>query len=259
MPEKQTLSVTELRSLIRARFKADQERQEELRRRINKELGNETQAEKPEEIAIADMFANRMCDVLARRLKQNQHTTPLLSSRDFTNLVPLIINEATKVEGNELEAKDRKMYEQFINSLLENIIEMMHAMVPPRKNPYEEYWRWTTTVLDLAAERNILPTELLALEDANDEIMRRLFTKRQFIALSKQRVSKFVNADVLKKLIFQPILDILSAESDEEELHEIEQALETELMPQLREMTEKTKMVVNAWRREEIERIYATT
>lgn len=168
-----------------------------------------------------------------------------------------MINEIVKVKGDELEAEERKMFEKFMKVMFENIFEMVHTMVPPRKNPYEEYWRWATTVLDLASERGILPTELLALEGATDEITRRMFTKKQLVALSKRAVNKFVDADVLKKMIFQPMLDMVAAEADEEERREIEQELEVELMPQLRETVEKTKVVINTFLGEEVERIYA--
>lgn len=257
MPKKQTLTVAELKSLLLARFNADQSKQVKLQARLQQELGNEIQEEKPEVIAIKNKFADWISDVLARRLKQNRRTTSLLSSRDFVRFVPLMINEIAKAEGDELEADERKMFEKFMKAMFENIFEMVHAMVPPRKNPYEEYWRWATTVLNLAAERGILPTELLALEGATDEITRRMFTKKQFVALSKRAVNKFMDADVLKKMIVQPMLDMVAAEADEEERREIEQELETELMPQLRETVEKTKVVINTFLGEEVKRIYA--
>lgn len=256
MPKKQTLTVAELKSLLLARFNAEQSKQAKLRTRLQQELGNEVQEEKPEAIAIKNKFADWIFDVLSRRLKRNRRTTPLLSSRDFVRFVPSIINEIAKIEGDELEAKEHKMFEKFMKAMFENIFKMVHAMVPPRKNPYEEYWRWATTVLNLAAERGILPTELLALEGATDEITRRMFTKKQFVTLSKRAVNKFMDADVLKKIIVQPMLDMV-AEDDEEERRELEQELEAELMPQLRETVEKFKVVINAWLGEEVERIYA--
>lgn len=136
--------------------------------------------------------------------------------------------------------------------MFKNVFEIVHAMVPPRKNLYEEYWRWVTTVLDIASKRGILPTELLALEGSTDEITRRMFTKKQFVALSKRAVNKFMDADVLKKMIVQPTLDMVAAEAGEEERRE----LEAELMPQLRENVEKTRVVVNAFLGEKVERIY---
>ncbi|TSC95098.1 MAG: hypothetical protein CEN87_110 [Parcubacteria group bacterium Licking1014_1] len=65
-----------------------------------------------------------------------------------------------------------------------------------------------------------------------------------------------MDADVLKKIIVQPMLDMV-AEGDEEERRELEQELEAELMPQLRETVEKSKVVINTWLGEEVERIYA--
>lgn len=94
-------------------------------------------------------------------------------------------------------------------------------------------------------------------EEMTDEITRRMFTKKQFVALSKKAVNKFVDADVLKKIIFQPMLDIVATEADEEERRELEQELEAKLMPQLRKTVEKTKVVINTFLGEEVERIYA--
>ena len=256
MPKKQTLTVAELKSLLLARFNAEQRKQAKLQARLQQELGNEVQEEKPETIAIKNKFADWISDVLARRLKRNRRTTPLLSSRDFVKFVPSMINEIAKIEGDEPEVEERKIFEKFMKAMFENIFEMVHMMVPPRKNLYEEYWRWATTVLDLAAERGILPTELLTLENATDEIMRRMFTKKQFVTLSKKVVNKFMDADVLKKIIVQPMLDMV-AEGDEEGRRELEQELEAELMPQLRETVEKSKVVINSWLGEEVEPIYA--
>ena len=255
MPKKQTLTVAELKSLLLARFNAEQGKQVKLQARLQQELGNEVQEEKPEAIAIKNKFADWISDVLARRLKQNRRTTPLLSSRDFVKFVPSMINEIAEIEGDEFGAEERKMFEKFMKAMFENIFEMVHAMVPPRKNLYEEYWRWATTVLDLAAERGILPTEFLALENATDEITRRMFTKKQFVVFSKKAVNKLMDADVLKKIIVQPMLDMI-AEGDEEERRELEQELEAEFMPQLRETVEKSKVVINSWLGEEVERIY---
>ena len=256
MPKRQTLTVAELKSLLLARFNAEQSKQAKLQTRFQQELGNEVREEKPEAIAIKNKFTDWISDVLARRLRQNRRTTPLLSSRDFVKFVPSMINEIEGIEGDEFGDEERKMFKKFMKAMFENVFETVHAMVPPRKNPYEEYWRWATTVLDLAAERGILPTELLALENATDEITRRMFTKKQFVALSKKAVNKFTDADVLKKIIVQPMLDMV-AEGDEEERRELEQELETELMPQLRETVKKSKVVINAWLDEEVERIYA--
>lgn len=256
MPKKQTLTVAELKSLVLARFSAEQNKQAKLQTRIQQELGGKVQKEKLEIVAIKNKLTDWISDVLTHRLKQNRRTTPLLSSQDFVRFTPSIINEIVKAEGSELDAKSRKMFEKFMKATFENVFEMVHAMVPPRKNPYEEYWRWATTVLNLATERGILPTELLALEEMTDEITRRMFSKKQFVALSKKAMNKFRDADVLKKVFFQPMFDMI-AEGDEEERRELEQKFEAKLMPQLRETIKKSEVIFSTWLSEEIERIYA--
>ena len=257
MLRKQTLTVTELKSLILARFNADKSKQVKLQVRLQQEFGNEVEEKKPEDIAIENKFADLTSGVLARRLKRNRRATPLLSSRDFVRFVLPMISEIEKKEGNQLEVEERKMLEKLVKTMFENLSEIMYTMIPPRKNIYEEYWRWVTTVLDLAAERGVLPIELLTLEEATDEITRRMFTKRQFIALCKRTLNKFMDADVLKKSIIQPILDMV-AEGDEEERRELEKEIEVEIMPQLRENVEKSKAVINTFFGEEAKRIYAT-
>ncbi|MBI2121424.1 MAG: hypothetical protein HYU05_01875 [Candidatus Wildermuthbacteria bacterium] len=253
MPKKQALTVVELKALLLARFSMEESKRVKLQARLQQELGKEVQEEGPEVIAIKNRFADWISDVLARRLKRNRRTTPLLSFRDFVRFAPSMISE---IEGDKLDAESRKMFERFMKVIFSRISEMVHAVVPSRENPYEEYWRWATTVLDLAAERGSLPTELLALESMTDEITRRMFTKKQFVTLSKEATNKFVDVDMFKKVILQPMLD-MATEGDEKYRRELEQELEAELMPQLRETIEKFKVVINSWLDEEVERIYA--
>ncbi|MDO8436181.1 MAG: hypothetical protein Q7S82_02230 [bacterium] len=259
MTKKQNLTVAELKSLILARFNAEQSNEAKLRALIQREFGNEIQEEKPETIAIKNKFADWSSDVLARRLKRNRRATPLLSYRDFVQFIPSILDVISQARGYELEAEERKMFEKFTKAMFQNLFEVVRDMIIlPGKNPYEEYWRWANTVFDLAAERGVLPTELLALEGATDEIMRRMFSKKQFGDILAEKVAdRFTSADVLKKIVIQPMLDMV-AEGDEEERRDLERDLEAELMPQVREIVEKSKVVINAWLDEEIARIYAT-
>lgn len=255
MSKEQTLTVAELKSLILAGFNADHIRQAKLQARLQQELGNKIQEEDPKTIAINNKLMDEICSILARRLKQNRRTTPLLSPRDIVKFASLMINEIVETEGEELKVEDRKKLDKYIKGVFENILDMVHPIVPSRKNSYDEYWRWITTVLNLAAERGILSTELLALEEATDEITRRMFTKKQLIALFKRAENKSMDADALKKIIINPMLDVF-AEGDEEELRELGQALEAKLMPQLRETVEKSKVIIGIWLGEEVERIY---
>ena len=121
MPKRQTLTVAELKSLLLARFNAEQSKQAKLQTRFQQELGNEVREEKPEAIAIKNKFTDWISDVLARRLRQNRRTTPLLSSRDFVKFVPSMINEIEGIEGDEFGDEERKMFKKFMKAMFENV------------------------------------------------------------------------------------------------------------------------------------------
>lgn len=250
-------TVAEIKSLLIARYNAQQSRAAEVRARIQRDLGCQIPEVTPTANEIQDKFINWLSGVLARRLKRNRRTTPLISSRDCVHFVALMNDEVTKAGGDELEAEERAMLEKFVKTSFDNLSEMAHAMVPTRKNPYEEYWRWIKTVFRLANERGVTPTDLLASTDGADEIARRTLTKKQFIAISKKGIKNFTDADSLKKMLFQTLLAMLP-EDDEEGRCKLIQELEAQLMPQLREMVAKAKPVISALLNEEVERIYTT-
>lgn len=256
MPKKKTLTVAELKSLLIARFNAERPKQEKFQARLQQELGNEVQEKKPEYIEMENQLVDWISDILARRLKRNRRTTPLLSSRDLARFIPFMLNMIAHAEGDELDVELHKVLEKFLKTMFNVFLEVMHSKIPPGKNIYEEHWRWINTVLALADESSVLPTELLALEEATDEITRRMFSKKQFVALFKKAMNKFTDVDMLKKSLIQPILDMVS-EGDGEKRLDMERELEEALMPQLREIFEKSKLVANAWLNEEIKRIYA--
>lgn len=253
MPTKQTLNVTELRLLLVTHFNMEQSKLMKLQARLGQAPNNEGQEEESKVAAINSKLTNWVSGVLALRLKRNRRTTPLISSRDFIQLLPTIIDEVEKVEGEKLDVKSRKVLEKFMKSMFNGIFEAVNNVVPPHKNPYEHYWRWIMTVLELAAERDILPTELLSIEEATDEITRRMYSKKQFVTLSRKATKKFMDADVLKKLIIQIEFGIID---DEEVLRSLEQDLEEVIMPQLRENMKKYKVILNEWFDAEIKRIY---
>ncbi len=258
MPKKQALTVAELKLLILARFNAEQSKQMKLNLRIQQELGNEVEEEKPETIAIKNKLADWISDMLAHRLKRNRRTVTLLSFQDFVRFVPSMISEMEKMEGDELDTESRKVLENFTKALIVNSFKTVHEMIIlPYENPYEEYWRWIMTTLKLATERSIPPIELLKLESATDEIARRMFTKRQFIVRYRKAMKKFMDINELKKIIVSSTIDMLGIEADEEDRRELERELEAELMPWLRRTVNVSKVVISAWLNEEVKRIYA--
>ena len=260
MPKKKTLTEAQLKVLLIARFNAEKISQRKLQVRLQQELGNEVQEEDPIAIAIERKITDWISGVLARRLKRNQHATPLLSSQDFAHIAPSLVKEIADIEDDELNPEERKMLEDFSIKMFKNILEMMvYAMVPPRFDPYDEYWRWVSTVHDIAAERKIQPTELFTLEGTTDEITRRMFSKKQFISLSKRAIKKFADPKVLMEIFLRPILDMFAPQANEDEQLVFERQLKAEIMPKLRDTVEKSKVIINTFLDEEAKRIYAVS
>lgn len=256
MPKRPSLTEAQLKSLVLARLNMEQIKGEKQITRLQQERGIEVQEEKQADIVTKNKFMDLISDVLTRRLLQNSLTEPLFSSEDFNQLLPWMIGEFAESAGEVLNDEDRENIEKYMKRMFENFSEMVYAMVPPRVNPYEEYWRWVTTVLDLATERGVLPSELFALDGVLDEITRRMLSKEQFVTLSRQRLSILFDFDTHKKLVVMPMFDVIAADADEEERRELEREFEAVVMPQIRENLEKTKAILVTLLDDEVARIY---
>ncbi len=254
MPKRQALTVPELKSLLLARFHADQRKQMKLQALLHQALGNNA-PENPLATTINSKLADWIFDILARRLKRNRRSTPLLSSRDFVRFVPSILLEIERTTGMSLDVESSEMFKKYMKSMFDGIFESMQGAVLSSVDP-EEYRRWITIILNLASERGVTPVELFSTDEAVDEMTRRVYTKRQFTTVSKRATSRLTSADFLKKIIFQPILDMV--EGDEEYRRALTQELEVKLMPHLHKVMEKCKAVIDIWNAEEIKRIYKT-
>lgn len=275
MPKKQGITVADLKSLLVARFKAEQTKRymldvriaqelgaEQTKRykldvRIELELGDEVREEKPEDVSIMNKFIDLISSTIACRLKKNQRTIPLLSPQDLIEITPLMIAEITKNNSDEFEAEDCKKFEKFMKTVFESISTMVNQQpMPPHKDPYERYWHWVTIVLNLATECGMQPIELLSSESATDEITRRMFTKDEFVFLSEQSLEKLMDFDALKKTVIRPLLDMLTNDLTDEERREIEKEFETTNMPELHQCVETIQLAAKAILNEEIMRIY---
>ena len=259
MPTTPTLTVAELKSLLFANYLAQRSKSIKLNARIQQELGNKVVEEKPEMTAMLSKFAEQIFDVVAGRLARNQHTTPLFSSEDLVRFIPSMVDDCMRIDGVNLEMKERQMLESSLKESFESIVEMAGGLALPDMNRYQSYWRWVQVLYDLATERGVPPIELLALQEASDEITRRMLTKEQFVTLGKKMMSnKLMDVETIKKSIIQSDIDMLM-DGDEEGLREIEQDFEKLVMPQLREMVAKMKALANTMLDEEVVRIYGAT
>lgn len=263
--EKKTLTVRELKLLLSARVNAENLKGVKLNERFKQAIGKPAQEVPPKALAIQTKVQAEMekvyLNALVHHLKYGPRTAPLISLRDLTPSIPKILNEVEKMEGEKLDTEVFKLMKRFLRSSFKSLIKGIKNVVPCDQNPYDEYWRWIRTTVDLAADRGVSPVELLASEEANDEIIRRMYTKEQFLTFSKWTFSKVWHIRTLKKIFVEPIIAGMAEtmeEFDKEDLREMRAKLEKEYIPQLRKLSKKIKPVVVAYLNEEVSRIYAT-
>lgn len=260
MPNAQTLTVAELKSLLLANLKKNQPLQTRLEARMAQALGNKAPEKNSEEMAVLNKFADSVADLLAHRLERNQHTTPLLSYDDLELLVPSLLNDLTQEKDVKPTDKDHKNFLALMKPGLKYVVDLVYYTVPAGMNAYEAYWNWLNTLLNLATERGVLPAELLMREEANDEIARRLYSKEQFIALLNKAMNKFMDFEVVKAASIQHAINLLAMDEDvdDEDRRCLKQGLEanTEVASMIRGVFEKTKVIVIAFINEETARIY---
>lgn len=261
---KESLTVAELKSLLTARTNANVITQAEVTKRIARELGDEpVQEAKPALLEWMNKVRDIANDIVAGRLKLGPRATPLVSYQDIDWLAYSFLEVYVQAEGLEIkEFQDDGVFEHFIKTILTNILTLAaDVMSPANTNPYDENWRWVEIVLGLAAERKISPTEFITLGDvAINEINRGMFSKEEFISLTKRDMEKYVNADLLKKQFLEPLINMMAGENevDEEDRRELESQLEAMVMPKLRERVEKNMVILNTILDEDVARIYGT-
>ncbi len=254
--KKSDLTLAELKALILARFDIRARGLGRLTARIQEGLGEKAKPEIPEVIAVQKKLNDSLADLFASRLMAGKRTTPLLSSEDSGPIAALVIDGYPKFDSEGLSLTDRAACEEFIKAVTRNSIAASDEALRSRENHYTEYWRWVKTVFEVAAERDVPPIELLKLDEAADEITRRLLTMQEFVKQSERATMRFMNVDTLKKIVIPPLLD-LACSIMEEDRAELERQIEAELMPKLRETAEKSRAIISTWLGEEVARIYA--
>lgn len=257
MLKRETLTVEELELLVRARFNILRDGEKRMKTRLCQELGEPLKEDSPEMIAISNKFTDLICVTLAHRLiDPNLRSKPFLSSHELDQVISSLL-EISPGAGEEVTAADRKVYEKCLKSIFENMIEQIQTIGSLHENMYEEYWRWVTIVLKLAAKRGLLPTVFLELDVARDEIVRQMYTKEQYIDFSTRSMDAFTNADNLIKIFLQPILDM--EEIDPEKREKMMEEIKADVMPALHERCEYIKTIIDQLLSEDVERIYVTS
>lgn len=262
MSKRPNLSIEELTALLRARFnsnRANMSRLDELMKEVGVEQSFKCDA--PDAEIISAALVDTMCELVAKRLKRSRRSTPLLSPRDFPRHVKSMLYCCEELTGYICGSAEFKTYEALLNAVFGSFCDGFFVMVPDDKNPYDEYWRWIATTVNLAAERGVSPIEFYASQEAVDEITRRMFNKDEFIALISEGTAKLADPELFRKIILEILPTVLKVVPDAIEANErqqLEQGLDEGSMPGVRDYTGKVQVALATWVAEEASRIYAT-
>jgi hypothetical protein len=256
--KKKALSAEEIKDLFIAQFKIEQEDGMRLTRYVGERTGIIMPEASPEVLAITVEINELVSDIIARRLKRNRRDVALISPRDFKQLVAMW---RKKVVTGPIQ---QKTFKSFLRTMLEPICQRVELSVSVGKNPYDEYWRWVHTVQALAAEQGVSPLELFANENpilqivATQEVIRRMFTKEQFLALKRRAIDTLFSVELFKDAVIQMIL-FGAGEKKQEELAKLAQKIEERIMPQLIDLATNIKKAMMDWYENEAMFIYLFT
>lgn len=247
-------TVEELEAMLRASLTLSIAQQAAMQKRFAESTGTAAEEQPQNNLIVTKMF-DRIADTIARRLKRNRRTVPLVSIRDLTKLIPEILDASTQDNGNELDIEVREALIKYTQTLFKNLLSSISETGLPGEDPYEWYQRWAKTALEVAAGGGISPAELVATESGSDEITRRMYTRKQYVARCRRSMKKIVSIPGLKKILLDPLLSLL-IEKDSEDYRETKRDLETEATPKIAELVEKYKQVFDIWIDETATRIY---
>lgn len=255
------LSVSEIKALLNARTKVEMAGSEAFKERLAK-AGIETasQAEKdPQAEELQNRVLDHLTKIIARRLYRRDKTSSLLSKRDLTKISDDLSSELVKAhhsdEPPELQEQTKTLY----SNLFKNLLGGIRRITYNKENAYAEYWRWINMVYRVAKERSVSALDLLVLQDGRDEVTRRLYSRKQFVAFSKRVLKPFLDIKFLRRTVIEPLFNhLVASEKDltKEEEKELRTALENEFIPKIEEGLIKIRQVADEYVHDQVIRIY---
>lgn len=251
MDAKQALTVEELAELIFCRLKFQETAGKRLARMMQEEFGGNPDDD-PNNVQARNMLNESLSMLLAERLLHGTRETELFSQDDFARIVPFINNFLKQTDGREPDERALALCESYAKKALENMHLAIRAAIPGA-NPYDEHWRWIHAILAIADEHSVPAVEVFNREDWRDEITRRTYTKEGFLSAATNSHDKLLNADAMADLLLEPLIQVLSDETDAALLR---QEFEETILPELRIGMDKIRICADIILREDVERIF---
>ncbi len=252
---RKTLSVDAIKELLAAHLKMVESRGTRFNDRIRAKLGMLPKKKERGEAAFTAGVTEMIVDTMAKRLKRNRRSVPILSAKDFERMVPWMIDQVNAAKDESgMDPEDRAYVTKLMKAALTGLFKEVYARAIS-ENSYDEYWRWIVSVLALAREWNVPAVVVTASRTGCDEVTRRTYTRKQFVANSKRAINRQMKPSRIESSVIAPMLDV-ATDGDAFVRQEFGHALRTELKPMLRETLCKSNQLTAEWLAEEADRIY---
>jgi hypothetical protein len=243
--KKSAITIGRLAEMLSIRFRTELKWRLRIERRLAAEMGIENIENKensPVAIAIDDAVNGYVSKLMARRLKRNDRSVPLLVSADLDGAKKSVLAAIEAVNG-PLQTKDREEYTRLLETTAGLYVKGIFQMVPSDQNPYDVIWRWIAIVENMCAEHSDM--SLLAIvEVGNDEIVRRMYPKEVYVFLLLKMLEVISNVEAMLHVLL-----------DTKEDSQLAKQLEA-LMPMIRQQVANAKQIAIGWIMEEADRIY---
>lgn len=201
--------------------------------------GSEIVKKTKEMIEAEKDYENWTAGIIAKRLKQNDVSVPLLNLQDME----YAINEAFINSGSPET-------NQYLLSLFKDKWDVLFA---EDALDYEGVWKILNIIYNLAKKHKCCPLEFLSCDDICDEFMRNAFSKEEYIENNKNYINTNWNINLHDKCIPIIISEITKDEFDSDDIL-------TELMPLIMPILvgafEKCRIACLEWSSKEADRIY---
>jgi len=249
-------SVEELHLLLWAANCADQKRADAISAETCVALGQNPPEKPPATLAMEKNFAKNLTLLVAQRLWRNRRSVPMISRRDVRKMGADIIEQiiASDADLRSLDAEDKALLRSTFKAVVGNLTDVAAASLPGGKNAYTAAWKWVRTAMRMTEEFGVTPDQLMGTEQLRDELTRRAYTRKRFVAERMRLGKAIMDADKLIGAISGPILRM--AGEDKELRALMETQIEKELKPKIKIAVEKVQEILSQKITEETERIY---
>ncbi len=257
---RKTLSVDAIKTLLIAHLRMVEERGNRLNNQIRAKLGSPRSEKEKNDEAFTAEFGERVSGIMAKRLKRNRRSVPILSARDFTNMIPWMLEQTKDSVGADLgpiDPEDLAIAKKLMKAGLQGMFEQVYAPMISTADPYGEYWRWIVVTIDLAREWNMPAIQIVSSQMGSDEVTRRMYSRTQFVAYCKRAMAGCLKPGNLESVIIEPMLEIVG-DINPKHREELRREMRAELMPKLRETIKTGRKRALEWIAQETARVYGS-